>query len=889
VEHLHLVTAPAHDRLRAALDDRYRVERELGSGGMATVYLARDLKHERHVAIKVLKPELAAVLGAERFVVEIKTTASLQHPHILPLFDSGTVEGFLYYVMPYIQGETVRDRLNRETQLGVDDAVRIAREVADALDYAHRHGVIHRDIKPENILLHDGRAMVMDFGIALAVSAAAGGRMTETGLSLGTPHYMSPEQATADKDLTARSDIYSLGSVLYEMLAGEPPHVGGSAQAVIMKIITDVARPVNQLRRSVPAHVAAAVAKAVEKLPADRFTTAAQFAEALVRPDLMTATAAAPSAGAAHLPTSGLRRFVSATAAVWSLLALSIVVGAWGWAKGARVPPPPVFKATLAPNAGIDLSLAPQLTISRDGSRIAFLGQDSTLQRQIYIRAFDRVEAVPVAGTRGATNPFFSPDGASIGFAQGGKLKTVALASGSVTTVCDWQIAPSGGTWGDDGTIVISSSYALYRVSATGGEPQLLVSPRGVRGAALSPHFLRGARGLLFAVQGDSAGIYALRIGDSTATRVAPRASHPQYVEPGLVLTGTTDGIVSVTPFDAERLTVTGRAEPLTDGVLVAGETISKFAVARNGTVAYLYGGVSIGRDLVVVDRAGVARDVPIGRRLYRYPRFSPDGRHLAMHVEVRGGMAGDLWRYAFDGDRLIRLTSDSSSAQPEWSPDGRSLIFVRRTRVDSTNVLALFRMPSDGSGSASQLLVRPQNIYESRLTPDGRTLVFREDLSGTNRDILTAPVDSPSAVRPLVATLFDEKGIAMSPDGKWLAYVSNETGENEVYIRRLQDVSARWPVSVNGGTEPRWAKSGEIFFRRGDSVFVAPVELGAEPRVTTPRAIFRGIYASNTFEPLWDVSPDGSRFVFVRNIGSGSSPIGLLMNWTDHWRARTR
>ncbi|MEQ1693516.1 MAG: serine/threonine-protein kinase, partial [Gemmatimonas sp.] len=225
------------DRLTAALADRYRIERELGQGGMATVYLAEDLKHKRRVALKVLKPELAAVLGAERFVQEITTTAALQHPHILPLFDSGEADGFLYYVMPFIDGETLRAKLDRETQLGVDEAVHIATDVADALHYAHTRGVIHRDIKPENILLANGRPMVADFGIALAVSAAAGGRMTETGLSLGTPHYMSPEQATAEKEISARSDVYSLGSVLYEMLAGQPPHLGGSAQQIIMKII----------------------------------------------------------------------------------------------------------------------------------------------------------------------------------------------------------------------------------------------------------------------------------------------------------------------------------------------------------------------------------------------------------------------------------------------------------------------------------------------------------------------------------------------------------------------------------------------------------------------------------------------------------------------------
>src|SRR5215207_4666666 len=223
---------------------------------MATVYLAFDVKHDRKVALKVLKPELAAVLGADRFVVEIRTTAALQHPHILPLFDSGTAGGFLYYVMPFIQGETLRAKLDRETQLGVDEAVKIATDVADALHYAHQHGVIHRDIKPENILLHDGRPMVADFGIALAVSAAAGGRMTETGLSLGTPHYMSPEQATAEKEVSGRSDIYSLASVLYEMLTGNPPHTGASAQQIIMKIITEQAEPVTKLRRAVPANVA---------------------------------------------------------------------------------------------------------------------------------------------------------------------------------------------------------------------------------------------------------------------------------------------------------------------------------------------------------------------------------------------------------------------------------------------------------------------------------------------------------------------------------------------------------------------------------------------------------------------------------------------------------
>src|SRR5688572_28190081 len=283
--------------LSHALAGRYTVERELGAGGMATVYLARDLRHDRRVALKVLRPELAAVIGADRFLAEIRTTANLQHPHILPLFDSGRVEPvaggpaheILYYVMPFVEGETLRDRIERDKQLPVADAVRVATEVASALTYAHRHGVIHRDIKPENILLHDGSALVADFGIALAASKAGGARMTETGMSIGTPQYMSPEQAMGEREITARSDVYSLGSVTYEMLVGAPPFTGPTAQSIVAKMMTGEPEPPSASRKTIPANVEAAVLQALEKLPADRFASAAEFAAALGNPGFTSA------------------------------------------------------------------------------------------------------------------------------------------------------------------------------------------------------------------------------------------------------------------------------------------------------------------------------------------------------------------------------------------------------------------------------------------------------------------------------------------------------------------------------------------------------------------------------------------------------------------------
>src|SRR6266540_2042768 len=279
------------NQLKSSLADRYAIEREIGAGGMATVYLARDIRHDRLVALKLLNPELGAVLGVERFLSEIKVTANLQHPNLLPLFDSGEAEGLLFYVMPYVEGETLRARLDREKQLPVEEAIRIAVAIANALEYAHNHGVIHRDLKPENILLQSGEPVVADFGIALAVSKAGGNRITQTGHSLGTPNYMSPEQATGDRVIDARSDIYSLGAMTYEMLTGEPPHTGNTSQAVIARMLTEKPRPIRTTRSAVPEYVEDAIQRSLEKLPADRFSSAKQFADALLGRSVSAATA----------------------------------------------------------------------------------------------------------------------------------------------------------------------------------------------------------------------------------------------------------------------------------------------------------------------------------------------------------------------------------------------------------------------------------------------------------------------------------------------------------------------------------------------------------------------------------------------------------------------
>uniref|UniRef100_UPI00333FD2B8 serine/threonine-protein kinase n=1 Tax=Gemmatimonas sp. TaxID=1962908 RepID=UPI00333FD2B8 len=412
-------TTPVMSRLATALADRYRLERELGAGGMATVYLAHDLKHERDVAIKVLHPDLGAALGGERFLSEIRTTARLQHPHILPLLDSGEANGLLYYVMPLVTGETLRARLERERQLPIADAVRIAREVASALDYAHRQNVIHRDIKPENILLHDGSALVADFGIALAVQSAGGQRMTQTGLSLGTPQYMSPEQAMGERTIDARSDIYALGAVTYEMLAGDAPFLGSNVQAIVAKVLSEKPTPLHTLRDTVPEHIEVAVLTALAKLPADRFASAAEFATALVA---STSTTTVSGARRATPPSRAARvARIAPWALTVALAAALAVVYARQSGSGASNNAPSRQQVTLwqyqmpSPLDAGATRLGNEAAIAPDGSAIVFT--DSTPAGRILMRkARDATDASPIPGTEGGIAPFYSPDGKWIAF-----------------------------------------------------------------------------------------------------------------------------------------------------------------------------------------------------------------------------------------------------------------------------------------------------------------------------------------------------------------------------------------------------------------------------------------------------------------------------------------
>ena len=843
--------------LTVALADRYRVERSLGAGGMADVYLAHDLRHDRKVALKVLRAELAAVIGAERFLREIRTTANLQHPHILGLLDSGESDGRLWYAMPFVDGESLRDRLDRERQLPIRDAIRIAREVLDALDYAHRHDVIHRDIKPENILLHDGRALVADFGIALAAGSAAP-RMTETGFSLGTPQYMSPEQAMGERDITARSDVYSAGCVLYEMLLGHPAFTGPSAQAVMARVMTGEPSSLVHERRTVPPHVEAAVLQALEKLPADRFTTAAEFAAAL-EDRAFGSTAARPGVAAPRGWRAGFRQWVP-----WGVAAAGLGFLAYQWLEPTLPPPVLRFGLPIPTTAAWVDEDGSGLAISPDGSLLVYTGQDSTAGRRLFLRPVGQLDPVPLPGTEYGAHPFFSPDGRWIGFVGVSGLWRVQVSGGVPEPVC-LPPGPRGyftSTWLETGGIVVAKSgIGLIECSQEGAVDTLLAADAGA--TFLYPHALPEDRGVLFTiVRGQTQRLAALDLRSGEVRSLDVVGANPQYVESGHLVYTSPEGAAHAVRFDLESLDVRGEVVVIADDVRFGRGGNALLVVSRSGTLVAA-GGAPAERVLELVDRAG--RGAALSRRvgLFQDPRFSPDGRRIAVSLD------NEIWILDPTAEALVRLSRDSVATRPEWSPDGRHLLYVRQLEGAST----LRRIRADGTAPAESLLaLADYGLWEGLYAPDGRSLVVRTVGQGA-RDIWLAPLDG-SEPTLLVSSPGQEVAPALSPDGRWLAYSSDESGRYEVYVRALPASGERYLVSLDGGTEPVWSADGrELFYRDGPRLMSATIPGGAPFTVSGRTELFTNPdYDADPTHAGYDVAADRQHFVMVRHVGRATA-----------------
>ena len=874
------------EQLNAALAGRYVVDRLVGEGGMATVYLARDLKHDRQVALKLLKPELGAVLGVERFLSEIKVTANLQHPNLLPLFDSGAADGLLFYVMPFVEGETLRARLDREKHLPIDEAVRLTIAVAGALDYAHRHGVIHRDLKPENILLHDGQPVVADFGIALAVSNAGGARVTQTGLSLGTPHYMSPEQAAGDRAIDARSDIYSLAAVAYEMIAGEAPHTGTTAQAVMAKLMTAEPALLSTLRKSSPVHVEAAVERALSKLPADRFSTAKEFAEALQGRGFAL-TDGTRSARAVVQPAAR-RPLVAVLAAV---AVVATCVAAYAWSGLRREQPEPVVRFTIDVPATMltaNISVGNNIAVSPDGNTIAYVGADESGLTQLIVRTLDELAPRSLTGTSGAQQPNFSPDGKWISYQLGTAWWKVALTGDAPISLNASVPTSAGSSWSPSGVIVSASTGGVWIVPANGGAEKLLKTTELADGETNLGNPLALADGehvlaTLFSEGGNQrARLACVSLKTGEVTKYELSSVSAIGVSNGVLIYVTPAGALQAVGFDEKSRRVTG--EPVALGVTVTVNQSGAAGVAMSPTGTLIYKSSALDAQVGWVSETGLFAPIIAELKPYLNPRLAPDGTRIVLTIGT--GARSDVWIYDLASKTPQRLTSEGTlNERAEWAPDGSRVIY----RSDRGKRSGIWWQPADLSAPATSILSHDaHDYYEGVLSPDGKLLVYQvDDGTSSSADLFVRALEGDTSQKAVSVTDFVEAQARVSPDGKWVAFVSDASGTAQVLVQPFPDAGAQVQVSVSAGTEPIWSRDGKkIFYRDGVKMIAASVAAGPTFSVTARTPLFTDTYV---FAPSphanFDVSQDGSRFLMVKN--ATASKIVVVHGWLTEMRTR--
>jgi eukaryotic-like serine/threonine-protein kinase len=867
----------ASARLAAALNDRYRIERELGQGGMATVYLAHDIRHERDVAIKVLHPDLGAALGGERFLTEIRTTARLQHPHILPLLDSGSADGLLYYVMPLVTGETLRARLEREKQLPLDDAVRIARETADALGYAHGIGIIHRDIKPENILLQNNHAVVADFGIALAVQHAGGSRMTQTGLSLGTPQYMSPEQAMGEKTIDARSDIYALGAVTYEMLVGEPPFTGATVQSIVAKVLTE--RPVapRALRDTVPVHIENAVLKALAKLPADRFESAGRFGEALSS----AAFTHSHTQTSAH-DTRRARRAVPMLAFVATTVVLggiAIAATTWGLRRPSAAPLLRTRFTIEFPDSQPAIATYGRgnLAVSPDGTELVYggLGRDGMV---LFRRRLNDFAVSEVPGTLNPGAVRYSHDGRSLlmeTLGEGTVLR-VPLDGGRPVRLAE---RGGGASWDAGEEIVFVQKGSLWRVGSDGIAPTRMTTAADSLQTPTFPHVLPGGRTLLFNIGRQ---VWRLNMIDGSLARLELDGVNPRYISTGHILLTGADGAVMAVPFDLRSMEVRGIAVPVLENGSRASNGATRFDVSSNGVLVYYEGSRSASPALIGPD--GKEKSLGFAGEQYFHPRISPDGERIA--VERRDDDRVDVYVLTRGTRQALRLTRDGRSRSPEWSSDGERVLWITEDSSEST---ALHQQHADGSG-APETISTPskQFLHRFSMSPVGNTIALATG-PRQRHDIVLLSLTGASPARIVGTPTSDEVQPVMSPDGNWLAYTSNETdGRYEVYIASIANPATRIQVSTHGANAPVWRADGKTLVYSTGSHFVSAT-FSFAPRIEVLRrdTLFLNSYRAGALDRVFDLNSKTGEILVLSSGARARARLVIVTGWFEELKER--
>jgi Tol biopolymer transport system component/predicted Ser/Thr protein kinase len=897
----------------------YEILAAIGAGGMGEVYRARDARLNRIVAIKVLpahladRPELR-----ERFEREARTVASLNHPHICSLFDIGRQDGIDFLVMEYLEGETLAHVLTKG-RLPLEQALQFAIEIADALDKAHRKGVTHRDLKPGNIMLTKSGTKLLDFGLAklqqetgpssmqLSQVATADEPLTASGTIVGTLQYMAPEQLEGT-GVDARTDIFAFGAVAYEMATGKRAFEGKSQASLIAAILEREPPPMSSLQPMTPPALDRVVKKCLRKDRNDRWQSARDVTDELkwIAESGSHAGGSVPTAEANGFHTLGRRELIIGAG---SLLSGAVIAGVAAWDLK-PAPPQPVSRLLINLPSGQQLAgleNGPAVALSPDGAHLAYAAREGGAQ-QLYLRAMDSLEAKSIPGTEGASAPFFSPDGQWLGFFVGGKLKKVSVSGGAALTL-GVVAQPHGASWGSQGIIVFghTNGSALEGVLDAGGSPQPLTRLEKGEVGHRWPEFLPGGKAVLFTAgtgttNWNNAKVAIESLGSKERRNLIPVATQPRYAPTGHLVYAQ-GGTLMAVPFDPQRLAVTGEAVPVVEGTLQSTSSgAAQYSFSTEGSLVYVSGGIQSAQNkLVWVSRSGAEQPLAAPTRAYDSPRLSPGGRRVAVGISEQ---ETQIWLYDISRETLTRLTFEGGiNAYPVWTPDGTRIAFSS----NKEGPLSIFWQLADGSGGMERL-----NSSEYIQTPhswsaDGRLLAFIEVNPSTGVDIWVLRMGDPSPssgqvpstgsgqvrkAQPFLRTPFSEGAARFSPDGRWLAYISDESGQYEIYVQSYPGPGGKWQISTEGGTEPVWNPNGrELFYRSGNNMMAVDVVTQPGFAAGKPHMLFEGQYQpTTTTPPNYDVSADGQRFLMLKPVEQAQTAltqINVVLNWFEELKRR--
>jgi len=876
----------------------YEIRAQLGVGGMGEVYRARDMTLDRDVAIKVLPSVFVNDVDRRaRFEREARILATLTHPHIATIYGVEQRDGVYGLVLELVEGQTLATRL-RAGPVPLREAVAIARQIADALDAAHEKGIIHRDLKPANIsITHDAVVKVLDFGLAKittsgsmddlarATTVSVGG--TRNGVVLGTLPYMSPEQARG-KTVDRRTDVWAFGCVLYEMLTGRAAFAKDTVSDVMVAIL-ERDPDWSLLPPDTPPTLARLVRRCLEKDPKRRLH---DIADARIEIDDLSAN---PVAQVLNAPFRRRRSNV----ALWTLSALicgALFIDIARWLAAEPTAPNPVTRFTMAlpPHLEIPDSMA----LSPDGRTLVYSAVDESGSR-LYRRGLDSLESVPIRGGEGGASPFFSPDSASIGFTSLGKLMTVPVQGGVATTVYrESRIA--GATWLPDNTIVFGSAAGLMRVPAAGGEARKVTTLRAGEIQHHSPVAVNDGRAVLFTVHTgarDAQQIDVVSLQTSERTHVTEGSGARLLGKGHLAFAFRRTGSLWVAPFDERRLQLTGPPTAALEGIALSDGWIPTIATAPNGTIAYVARSAVSSytlRALVWVDKTGREQPIDAPVRMWWWPQISPDGKRIGAHIMDPVNM--DAWMYDLPHGPLVRVTfNPAQDGYPLWTRDGKRIALWA---MREGGVRELYTRSADLTGSEERLTTGRLIQAPFSWSGDGKLLVFEQSSAETGLDICVVPIEGAHAVTPLIHGPSDEGHPAVSPDGRWIAYQSNESGAWEVYVQPFPALGSPRQVSTQGGTSPIWDPGGsELYYRNARAVISVPVAAKADTfTFGNPRTLFEGSYVNEVSGPVggptYALSPDGRRFLMMADQNSadgkaGQTQIVVVLNWHEELKQR--